>query len=248
MKKTIVSALTVVLAGAVYAAANDTLITFSTKGPDTYADGTQVLDKECYALVWDAAGEPFSVAADGSATGGDIVLVAPVARKGRCPTVMFEVNASLVAAKYTTGGDWKVYLLDTRRYGEKGVALAPLANGRPTLVNAAGVVGDAAISVAAGAPNTVSVATGTAAGAATALPADAGDVKPRISDISVNGELVYVTVENTRPYLAYDLTEGGSPDEVSESVNNPRTGGEDGTVVLVAPAKEGGAFFRVDRK
>ena len=95
MKKTVFSALAAILVGTAFAAANDTLVMFSTKGPDTYADGTQVLDKECYALVWDKDSEPFSVAADGTTTGGDIVLFAPFAEKGRCPKVLFEVDAAL---------------------------------------------------------------------------------------------------------------------------------------------------------
>ena len=37
--------------GAAFGAANDTILVFSTKGPDTYADGTSVLDGERYALV-----------------------------------------------------------------------------------------------------------------------------------------------------------------------------------------------------
>lgn len=40
---------------------------------------------------------------------------------------------------------------------------------------------------------------------------------------------------------------GETPDKVTKRVNNPHTGEDDGTVLLVAPAKEGGAFFRVNR-
>ena len=232
------------LSGAALAAANDLLVTFSTKGPDTYADGqTTVLNKECYALVWDKAGEPFAIAADGSTTGGDIVLVAPVARKGRCPKVLFEVDAALVSEKYSSGGDWKVYLLDTRRYGENGTTLAPLKDGRPTTINASAEVTGATVSVGSGTPGAVAGA-GTAATTATSLPAGF-DQRPTIADIRLDGGLVYVTVENTVPYLAYDLTAGDTPEEVTERVNNPRHGGDDGTVILVAPAQEEGAFFKV---
>ena len=46
-----------VMTGLVYAASiNDTCISFSTKGPDTYLDGSVVLDGECYALVWSKDG------------------------------------------------------------------------------------------------------------------------------------------------------------------------------------------------
>lgn len=246
MKKTLVSALTVVLAGAVYAAANDTLITFSTKGPDTYANGDKVLSGECYALVFDKDGEPFTVAADGTTTGGEIVLVAPVAKNGRCPKVLFEVDAGRVKAKYADGGSWKVYLLDTRRFGADGTTLAPLKDGKPTLVNAAGVVGDASVTLSSGAPSSVFVEPATATATESALPAGF-DKQPKIAGIDVVGEQVFVTVENTVPYLAYDLSEGGTPYDVSKKLNDPRTGGDDGTVILVAPKKDGGAFFRINR-
>ena len=246
MKKTLLSFLTATLAGVAFAAANDILVTFSTKGPDKYADGTEVMDKECYVLVWDKTGERFAVAADGSATGGEIVLVAPVARKGHCPKVLFEVDAALATKKYSTGGSWKVYLLDTRRFSASGVALAPLKDGMPTVVNAAGIVGDASVSLSSGAPNAVSFDAGTVAATASELPAGF-DKQPKIAGIELVGDQVFVTVENTVSYLAYDLSEGASPDEVTERVNDPRTGGESGTVILVAPKKKGGSFFRVNR-
>ena len=44
------------LAVASFAAVDDTLISFSTPGPDKYADGTDVLAGECYALVWSKDG------------------------------------------------------------------------------------------------------------------------------------------------------------------------------------------------
>ena len=245
MKKLLVATISAVLAGAALAAANDLLITFSTKGPDTYADGvTTVLDKECYALVWDTAGVPFAIAADGSTTGGEMVLVAPVARKGRCPKVLFEVDAAQVSEKYSSGGAWKVYLLDTRRFGDKGTTLASLKDGRPTTVNASAEVKGATVSVGSIAPGAITAGAGTVAANASGLPAGF-DQRPTIADIRLDGGLVYVTVENTVPYLAYDLTAGDTPDEVTERVNNPRHGGDDGTVILVAPAQEEGAFFKV---
>ena len=234
------------LALSVNAAQNDLLIMFSTKGTDTYADNSEVLDKECYALVWDEDGAPFTVAADGTTTGGEIVLAAPVAKNGRCPKVLFEVDAGRVKAKYADGGSWKVYLLDTRRFGADGTTLAPLKDGKPTLVNAAGVVGDASVTLSSGAPSSVFVEPATATATESALPAGF-DKQPKIAGIDFFGDKVFVTVENTVPYLAYDLSEGGTPDDVSKKLNDPRTGGDDGTVILVAPKKDGGAFFRINR-
>ena len=100
MKKTMVFGFAAALASAAFAAQNDALVSFSSKGPDAYADGTTVLDGECYALVWMSGGASgLTVAADGSATGGEIVLAAPVARNGRCPKVVFEVDANDMKTK-----------------------------------------------------------------------------------------------------------------------------------------------------
>ena len=163
MKKTTVFFAAAALCGAAFAAQNDALVSFSSKGPDAYADGTTVLDGECYALVWMANGASgLSVAADGSATGGEIVLAAPVAKGGRCPKVVFEVDAGDMKTKYQ-GGSWGVYLLDTRRWGADGAAKpAGTVNGKVRLVNAAGAVPGAAVSVASGASGSVGAVTGAA--------------------------------------------------------------------------------------
>ena len=240
---------------ALSAAQNDLLVSFSTKGPDTYADGAPVMDRECYALVWTPKGvESATIAADGTAEGGaKIVLVAPIARGGRCPKVVYRVDAARAESEFAKdSGSWSVYLLDTRKYsydenGNQVVSLAGLkSDGGVKLVNATSKVGDATLSAGAGDNVSLASAVATVAATGTALPADAP--KPTISAIEVTGGNVYITVENTASYLAYDLLTGDSPGAVAESAQRPRTGEDDGTIVLVAPAKEGGAFFRVNRK
>ena len=251
MKKTAIIFTVAALCGAAFAAQNDALVSFSTKGPDAYADGTTVLDGECYALVWLQNGASgLTVAADGSATGGEIVLAAPIAKGGRCPSVVFEVDARDMATKYKDGS-WGVYLLDTRRWGADGNAKpAGTANGKVVLVNAAGAVTSAAVRVVAGKSETVGGVTGAAvASTATAVPAEAP--APEITGIRVDGANVYVTVRGTVPYLQYGLASGDTPDAVTEKAEgSPRTGAAaaDDEIILVAPAKKGGAFFRVNRK
>ena len=245
MKKLMTFGCALGLSCAALAAQNDALISFSTPGPDTYADGTTVLDGECYALVWSRTADSFAIAADGTATGGDVVLVAPVAQNGRCPKIVFQVPAEKVNTIYK-GGKWGVYLLDTRRFGAAGAVPAGVsADGLVKLVNASAAVDSSKVTVAAGSLSSVSVAGAASATAASSVPADAP--APEISAIRVVGGNVFVTVENTVPYLAYDLSEGAAPDEVTERVNDPRTGGDDGTVILVAPKRDGGAFFKVNR-
>ena len=247
-EKMVFACAAVLATGVAFAAANDALVTFSTPGPDKYADGETVLDGERYALVWAKSASNLTalpIAADGTLDEnyGAIVLTAPYAKGGRCPKMVFEVNADDIANKYI-GGAWGVYLLDTRVFGEGGVTVSKDMN----VINAASFVEGSTVTVRAGASGVPTGAGlgGVVAGTETALPENTPS--PTIVGIEVKGDLVFVEVENTVPYLAYDLTEGDTPDAVTESVQKPRTGGDDGKVILVAPAKEGGAFFRVNRK
>ena len=140
MKKSVVVMIAAVAAGAAFAAQNNALVTFSTRGPDTYADGTTVLDGECYALVWSPDGTTVTFEADGGLKGGKMVLAAPFAKGGRCPKVLFDVDAKLYE-KELASGTWGVYLLDTRRWDANGNAKpAGTVDGKVRLVNAAGVV------------------------------------------------------------------------------------------------------------
>jgi len=247
--KNILAAAAVLSSAAAFSAANDAMVSFSTKGPDKYADGATVLDGECYALVWMANGASgLSVAADGSATGGEIVLAAPVAKGGRCPKVIFEVNADDMAKKYK-GGSWSVLLLDTRRWGADGVARpAGTVAGKVTLVNATGEVSGGSVNVATASSSSVSAV---AAAVATATAVPEGTPSPTITGIRVEGANVFVSVKGTVPYLQYGLSSGSTPDAVTEGVSvTPQTGASapDEEIVLVAPAKSGGAFFKVGRK
>ena len=248
--KNILAAAAVLSSAAAFSAANDAMVSFSTKGPDKYADGATVLDGECYALVWTAPNSAgLAVAADGTASGGEIVLAAPVAKGGRCPKVIFEVNADDMARKYK-GGSWSVLLLDTRRWGADGSARpAGLVSGRLGIVNATGAVSGGSVGVAAASSSSVSAISAAVASASTAVPE--GAPRPTITGIRVEGANVFVTVKGTVPYLQYGLTAGDEPGAVTDSVSEaPQTGAAapDEEIVLVAPAKAGGAFFKVGRK
>lgn len=233
-----------------FAAANDLVLTFSSEGPDRYADGTQVLDGECYALVWLPEGSTgLAIAADGKALDsaqGEVVLTAPVARDGKCPTVVFEVDA---AAARPAAGTWCVYLLDTRRYAEDGtVTLAGMANGRARAVNALGRIAGVSVKVGENAAPVASAGlAGTVAGTASAEPTDVP--QPEVKGVRVEGGLVYVTVANTVPYLQYNLAAGSDPSSLNEAraAQTPVNGKTGEEIILVTPAKAGGAFFKVRR-
>ena len=106
------------LAVASFAAVDDTLISFSTPGPDKYADGSDVLAGECYALVWSADGVFEGIKADGTTVdpADKVVLLAAVAKQGEkgtyCPPLLYQVDAELAAT--LANGVYAVYLLDTR--------------------------------------------------------------------------------------------------------------------------------------
>lgn len=237
MKKLIALGFAALAAGATFAAANDLLITFSTPGPDKYADGTTVLDGERYALCWSEDFSQFAINPDGTAEGGKVVLAAPVAKGGRCPTTVFEIDADYVAKNFT-GGEWAVYMLDTRKFSATGAA----SLGSASSVNTFGLVG-----------NSVAVSSGSAggllAGTAAAATSATGDVAaPEITGIKVEGGKVFVTVKGA-PYLGYGLVEGATPDTVTtdvEGASAQATGEEE--VTIVTDVKEGGAFFKVNQK
>ena len=235
------------------AAVDDLVLTFSSAGPDTYADGTRVLDGECYVLVWLPDGsEGVSLAANGEVADpsqGEVVLAAPVAKDGKCPTVVFEIDSAR-AERYASG-TWCVYLLDTRRYAEDGaVSLAGVSSdGAAKSVNAVGKIAGVSVKVSdvAHAPETAVASKAVSAATASALPKDVP--QPKIKGIRVEGGFVYVTVANTVPYLQYNLDAGATPAQLDEAraANNPVNGQADGDIILVSPVKVGGSFFRVNR-
>ena len=228
MKKTI-AALFALTTAAVFAGAGDLLISFSTPGPDKYADGTTVKDGECYALVY-TKGET-----------QEKVLVYPGAKNGCCPTVVFIVD-EIAAAKYT-GGTWGVYLLDTRVFttdenGDTKVEdnLSGLTTGENCMVAVADDVANAS-------------GFGTANASAGVTPeAHLSNVKqPRVTGIKIVGANVVVTVADTVPFAGYTLQSGDdvvnfSVPEGAKAVNGSASEGE---INLVAPKKEGAQFFKV---
>ena len=146
------------LAVASFAAVDDTLISFSTPGPDKYADGSDVLAGECYALVWSADGVFEGIKADGTTVdpADKVVLLAAVAKQGEngtyCPPLLYQVDAELAAT--LNKGVYAVYLLDTRVTAADGaVAVGGLdENGKLKAVNSYGSVsGDTKAAAGAGA-------------------------------------------------------------------------------------------------
>jgi hypothetical protein len=237
----------VFLSGSIFAAAlDDSCVSFSTQGPDRYADGCVVLDGECYALVWSADGEFNGFSADGSCVDGEdrVVLLAPVARGGRCPPVLFQISAEIY--KELSGGVLAVYLLDTRVSSGEKVAPRGTVGGKLELLNGYGAVSASVAAKGDRMDGVASEADSDAGQTASSLAGARQDcAQPRIKAMRIEGDNVYLTVENLKGYMR---VHAGSDVGASQSAGAAvESSGSAQDVVLVAPKKGGSGFYKVVR-
>lgn len=233
MKKTIAVLFALLSVAAFAGADKDLNISFSTPGPDQYADGTPVLNDEYYALVWTPA------------NGGEQTIVCAVkaAKDGKCVPVLFTVDAETYKE-----GTFGVYLLDTRVFATdengdtKVTGLAGKFDADSQNVKVA--VADGIVS-SEGAIVTADAAKGVSADgydlAALNVPA------PRVTKIEVENANVVVTVADTVPFVAYTL-QAGSDVKKEFSVPPAATcanGNKGGEIKLVTPKEPGAQFFKV---
>ncbi len=228
--------------------ADDAVVTFSTRGPDRYADGTTVMDGECYALVWSADGVFEGLSANGEPVDPNdkVILVAPYAKDGRCPEILFQIPASEAAS--LAAGAYEVLLLDTR-IARAGGATAPYGtvNGKLKMVNGFGGVADGlSIAKMSGGLNAGSVAEASSGSrVAAGAPAPAGVAQPRVKHIRVDGDKVFLTVENLPGFMR---VQGGA--QISDSAalgSATATDGGSQDVILVTRTTGASGFFRVVR-
>lgn len=218
-------------------------ISFSTVGPDKYADGETVLDGECYALVAAVGGfDGFNV--DGTTKdANDKVLVAlPFAKGGKCEPVIFNIDASLIPA----GSELGIYLLDTRKFLEGAAQVQGLKDGKLAFVNAFERI-DAEIGVSTLEP-TVAESKSAVEGkdsVQSALPADIEN--PVITNLEDFGDTVVVTADKTDPRVNYRAVGGATPTSTDVFGETKLGGGEN---VKFAFPKNGktAAFIRLIRK
>ena len=244
MKKTLAVVSTLAAASLFAAVAPDAdTITFSTTGVDTYADGvTQVEDGECYALVWSQDGVFEGIKADGTPVDANdkVAFIGGFAKGGKCPTVVFTIPAG-----YVTGGQFEVYILDTRRYAADGSVSVGKQGGK-IAVNAASKVATAVVAKSGDITGGETVVeSAVSASAATALPADVP--QPKITDIDASGDYVVLTVENTVGYVNYAAEQAATVGGDKKTVGDAQIGG--GTIYLVSPKNAtGSGFIKVIRK
>ena len=228
------------------AAEDDTIMTFGTTGIDTYADGTtQVLDNECYALVWVKAGSVFGgIAADGSAVdaaNNRIIGIFPVASGGKCPDQTVEFTKAYL--DQLGAGSFRLVMLDTRK-GDGTVSVKDgkfdSANGR---VNGYVEVLETAASFSVRkASEPVSIAS------VSEIPGYI-DQKCRIVDFKVDGEYAYITVAGTTKILDYGVSAGETADaaQAGKADKSVQAGVDGGTVTFKVPKSGVSGFYKVDR-
>ena len=245
MKKILMMMLAAVATSAtlpVLAGQDNLLAPFSTKGPDCYVDGTVVKDGESYALVWTKAGAAFAgITVTGEAVGDQnlnrVLCIAPLAKDGRCPDVVVEVN-KLVADLYAGAGTFSLHLLDTRK-----------ADGTPGGVEAGvnGFGAAQAFTLSASQQLQSGVATNAAlAATATVLPDSIP--QPKIKSIEVKDGIVRLTVARTSKFVRYGVSSGDTPATLTADADfAPQDGNDAGDIVITAPAKGTSGFFSVGR-
>ena len=241
------------LVGVAHAGAqDDVIIAFGSVGPDTYADGSVVLDGECYALVWSADGEFDGFCADGTPVNPDerLLLLVPGAEGGRLPKGFFQIPAELAEA--LRNGVYEIYLLDTRVTAADGsVAPRPPVGGALALVNACGRLteGFAVSSDLQKGGQTLlrnDRGAGLAAVASQTTSAPEGVEQPLITAIRIEGDRAVLTVENLPGFIR--VHGGETLDSVGSTVSPAMEtkGGADVEMVAPVAGKESG-FFRVLR-
>ena len=242
MKKLMTMVGAVGLAFAATAGIDDALLSFSTVGPDKYADGTDVLPGECYALVWSTDGQFDGLKADGTTVdpADKVVLVAPVAKQGAngtyCPPILYQVDQAFAEAH--KAGQYAVYILDTRVKATDGTwAVGGVdENGALKTVNGYDAVSEGTTAAAESKKTVATTAIG-GASVATFAQVDA----PLITAIKPNGTKITISTSGLSPVVNYKVVTGTEIDKVSTEIN--ATADEKGDFTFEKPAN--GTFFKV---
>lgn len=245
MKKNLFFLAAMTFASAVFGAANDTVVSFSTSGIDRYSDGSRVRTGESYALVWTANGATFGGLTASCETISDtdkLVMVAPLARRGRCPVTVVEIDAN--DAKQYENGTFSLYLLDTRRKGADGkITLSDYKNGLPQSVNAFGL-SDAKGKDFVAKDGVDGSMNGTA-------PVCLGEVgvfteieSPRISAIKLEGAKIEIKVEGLSERADYFVVPGDTPGKFSKAMD-VQLNRADGVFKFDKPKHDAPTFYKI---
>lgn len=227
--------------------ADDTLIFFSSSktSPDRYADGSVVMDGECYVLVWSQDGEFNGFHGDGSPVDpkDKVILVAPVAEEGHCPPVLFQVSASVAAQ--LSDGVYAVYLLDTR-VTENGQTIPKgLTNGRIEIVNGFGCASTKVTCSTIATIGFPEKQEGRAIIAEETIVVEKETVQPRIKKIWMDARNVFFKVENLQGYIR--IYGGAVLNRLTMMGGATKASGEGDDVIIVVPQIGNVGFFKAVR-
>ena len=232
------------LAFAATAAIDDALLSFSTVGPDKYADGTDVLPGECYALVWSTDGQFDGIKADGTTVDPNdaVVLVAPVAKQGAngmcCPAILYQVDKAF--AESHASGQYAVYILDTRVKAADGTVSVGGVDEKGALKVVNGFDAVSAGTTATSATESIKTVATTAVGGASIATLAQVDA-PVITAIKPNGTKITISASGLSPVATYKVVTGTALNNVSTEIN--ATADEKGEFTFEKP--ENGTFFKV---
>lgn len=196
---------TAVFAAGAFADAANVLISFSTTA-DTYADGSPVKDGEWYALCWSPRETFAGLDLNYNTLKSDekLLILAPLAKDGRCPYVLFQIDSK----EAPTGGNYFVYLLDTRDVTGTTVASAKTDKISGRRVPDGVVNGSAeAQSFTASASIGSSIAS-TSSTSASIVAGDWAAVQPKITAFEVKDAKVKITVAGMMSGLTYKVNMG----------------------------------------
>lgn len=247
MKNIVWTIVCVIMAGSALAVnlGNKKTLTFSTVGQDKYADGTQVLNNEQYALVYVAAGKTFG----GFYTDGALVNTADnqllcklsAAVDGRCPEQRVQFSWSIITKG--AGGTFVVVVLDTR--SPDTATTGKLGD----LIMGWGVAGQTAgVSSSSIEIKSINTEQAVSAGNSPQLPPDVN--APVITSVEVKTDKVVVTVDKVSPKAYYGLN---ATDDIKKAKSqwvktefaNRKKGDASGKMELEYPVSGGAKFFQV---
>lgn len=244
MKKILMTILAMAAASAVlpcFANQGSVMLTFFTKGPDHYADGTTVKDGERYAIVWTRSGATFAgITVEGKAAGTQadnaVLAVKKLAKDGHCMEYSYEVPAAKVDS-YVGKGDFSIHLLDTRTAdgtpGGKAVGVNGYSQDQSSSTSSDTMLKSVSSEVVCADNDSI-------------VPASIA--APLIKSIQVKDGIVRLTVEKTSKFLRYGVSSGDDPATLAADATFPKKDGNDeADIVIEAPAKGSGGFFKVGR-
>ena len=172
-----------------------------------------------------------------------LLLVAAVARDGHCPEVVFQISAKRADA--LAGGKYGVILLDTRIEKNGKVVPRGTSGGKLAMVNGFGMVAEQ-MKIAASSHTTINELLKPEGQVADQNAAAVADVaQPRIKHIWIDGDNVFLRVENLNGFMR--VQGGGTPMSVVTMGAAKSTDGGSEDVILVAPKVGTSGFYKVLR-